>query len=298
MIGAGGAVTTGGRMIRRHRTPLLALAFALLAWALPAQGAAAAACTGMPHDAATPVHGNNNEFDVTCDTAIANGGFNLRINRGGSVDPAAQVTNGTGALTCRSNVQGPGSQFQDIIACTGSLSANATAKVFATLGPNPCSSPPFTGDLSVGFGDGTTFGPSPLAAYPCSGGGGGGSPCDVVRSGRGCDPGGVFQGVTKKPPARATVAAARTGLKFELKLGVKGTAVVTIEVRGRVVGTTSRAIASGKVAKLTARLTRAAATQLAHHTTYASIHVEVKPNAAAEGFSTHGRKYFSLKLTG
>lgn len=286
-------------MVRLTRTALLVTVLALFAWALPAQGAAAASCTGTPHDATAPVNGNNNEFDVTCDTAIANGGFAIRINRGGNIDPNAQVANGTGALACKSNEQPPGSPFDDIITCTGSLSANATAKVFASLGPNPCSPPAFAGDLTVNFGNGANFGPSALAPYDCSGGGGGGGVnCDVVRPGHNCDPGGVFQGVVKRPSRKATVAKARRGLKFKMKFGVKGKATVTIEVKGKVVGKTTKRIANGKVAKLVAKLRRKAARELAGHPRKARIHVEVKPNAAAEGFSTHGRKYFKLKLTG
>jgi hypothetical protein len=101
------------------------------------------------------------------------------------------------------------------------------------------------------------------------------------------------------PPAKATVAQARSGLKFALNLGVKGKVVVTIEVgaKRKVVGRTRARTRGGKT-KLTAKIGAAAAHRLAGHGTRAKIHVEVIPDAASEGFSTHGRKYFRLTLTG
>ncbi len=51
-------------------------------------------------------------------------------------------------------------------------------------------------------------------------------------------------------------------------------------------------------ATLVAKLGGKAARQLAGKHRKALIHVEVVPNARAEGFGTHGREYFRLKLTG
>jgi len=285
-------------MDRRVRMLLVACPVVLLFWALPASGASAASCTGTPH----AVGQNETAADaveVTCDTVISNGNFTIGINRAAE-PPSAQVSNGTGSFTCSSSPQGPGSQFTDKITCTGSMTANATATVNTAFNPGACgSSPAFAGELTVNFGDGTTFGPSPLVAYDCSGGGGGGggSECDTVRSGHNCDPGGVFMGDTKKPPKKASVEEAKKGLKFELDLGVKGKAVTTIEVRGDEVGKTSKRISAGDN-KLVAKLSKSAAKDLKGKTTKALIHVEVIPNAQAEGFSTHGREYFKLKLTG
>jgi hypothetical protein len=107
----------------------------------------------------------------------------------------------------------------------------------------------------------------------------------------------VFTGTVLKPPAKAAVALARSGLIFKLKLGVHGRATVTIEVGGKVMGKTSKKVRPG-TDKLVAKLTSKAAGQLAGKNTKAWIHIEVAPNAAVEGFSTHGREYFKLKLTG
>ena len=283
---------------RRARLGLLVV-FGALAWALPASGASAATCSGTPH----AVGQNETAADaveVTCDTAISSGSFTIDVNRGVE-NASATVSNGTGSFTCNHSPQPPGGQFQDKITCTGSMSANATATVDTAFGPGACgSSPAFAGQLTVNFGDGTTFGPSPLAAYDCSGGGGGGgggSECDKVRSGHNCDPGGVFTGDTKKPPKRASVKEAKKGLKFALELGVKGKAVTTIEVKDEVVGKTSKKISTGDN-NLVAKLSKSAAKDLEGKSTKALIHVEVIPDAQSEGFSTHGREYFKLKLTG
>jgi hypothetical protein len=272
--------------------PLVALA----AWVLPASGASAASCTGSPHDAANPVAGNNNEFDVKCDTAISGGGFAIRVNRGGTVAPNAQVSGGSGSLSCSFVNNPPGSPFDGSVRCAGSLSAGATAAVFASLGPNACGPPTFAGDLTVAFGSGATFGPSPLAPYPCGGGGGGGGGhCSTVRPGHSCDPGGVFQGLVKKPARSATIHKARRGLKFKERFGVKGKATVTIEVKGKVYGKTKVKLKNGKVTKLVAKLSRKGARKLKGKRRKARIHVEVAPSAS-EGFTTHGRQYFKLKL--
>jgi hypothetical protein len=265
---------------------------AMLATASPA---AASSCTGNPHDAATTVNGNGNEIDVSCDTAVNNGTVTVRINRGGTVDAHPTVVNGSGSLSCSGQNQAPGSQFNLVISCTGSMTAGATAQILASLGPSPCQSPAFSGDLSVAFGDGTSFGPSPLAPYNCSmspPAGGGGTP----QPGHDFDPGGVFLGVSKKPPSRASVAQAHKGLAFTLNLGVKGTVTVFIEVKGKAVGKTRKSTRGGAT-KLDAKLSRSASSKLAGHRTKAKIHVHVVPDPS-EGFSTPGEKYFALKLTG
>ena len=269
------------------------LAFA--AGGVSASTAAAATCTGTAHDAANSSTTTPHEIDVTCDTAIANGSITVRVNRGGDVNPQATIANGSGSLACSGQQQAPGSAFQLVITCSGSMTAGGTAQITASFGPNPCSSPAFSGDLSVAFGDGTTFGPAALGPYDCSGGGppgGGGSP----TPGQDFDPGGVFQGVPKKPPAKASVAKARKGLAFTMKLGVKGKVKVTIEVKGKSVGATRKSTAGGAT-KLKAQLTASAARKLAGHTTKAKIHVHVVPDPS-EGFTTPGEKYFKLKLTG
>jgi hypothetical protein len=276
-------------------TIVATLAFA--ASGVSASSAAASSCTGTPHNAASDTETHPHEIDVSCDTAIVNGSITIRVNRGGDVAAQPAIVNGSGSLSCTGQQQAPGSQFQVVITCTGSMTASATAQILASYGPNPCSSPAFSGDLSVAFGDGTTFGPTPLAAYDCSGGGpggggGGGSP----TPGHDFDPGGVFVGFPKKPPAKASVAKARTGLKFVAKLGVKGKVKVTIEVKGKAVGATRKST-SGGMTKLTARLSSSAARKLAGHGTRAKIHVHVVPDPS-EGFSTPGEKYFKLKLTG
>ena len=271
------------------------LAFGLLA--APASPAAASTCSGSGHDAANPVGDKTAEIDVICDTAINNGKITVRVNRGGDVASTAKVVNGMGSLSCTGQNQAPGSAFQLVITCTGSMTANATAQITASFGPNQCSSPALSGDLAVQFGDGTSFGPAPLGAYNCGsntgGGGGGGGTC---QAGRNCDPGGVFQGDTKKPPAKAKVSAAKKGLKFTLKLGVRGKVTVTVEVKGLVVGKTTHSAKNGNV-NLVAKLGGSAAKGLAGKTTKAKIHVHVVPSAS-EGFTTPGERYFKLKLTG
>jgi hypothetical protein len=281
-------------MSRRICAAPLAFAAAVLISVLAAPGASAATCTGSPHDADSSA-----AIDVSCDTAINSGSFEIAVNRGTDPSiPNPKVANGSGSFSCVSAPQPNGSQFDAKVTCSGSMSAGATATVLTSFGPNACSKPAFVGQLTVAFGDGSTFGPSPLASYPCNGGGGNPSQCDKVRTGRDCDPGGIFLRDVKRPPRKATVAAAHHGLKFKLKLGVKGKAITTIEVGGKVVGKTTRSVKSGKVAKLVAKLSGKWARKLAGKHKRALIHVEVKPNAAAEGFSTHGREYFKLKLTG
>ncbi|MDX6583032.1 MAG: hypothetical protein QOI10_2216 [Solirubrobacterales bacterium] len=283
-------------MINRRAQVVLLLVFGALFWALPASGASAATCTGSPH-----ATGSNetaaDAVEVTCDTAISSGSFTVEVNRGAE-SASAQVSNGTGSFNCSHSPQPPGGQFNDKITCTGSMSAGAKATVNTAFNPGACGSPTFAGQLTVNFGDGTTFGPSPLATYDCGGGGGGGEKCDKVVPGHNCDPGGVFQGDTKKPPKKASVDEAKKGLKFVLELGVKGKVTTTIEVKGEEVGKTSAKAKSGKDNKLVAKLSSSAAHDLAGKTTKALIHVEVIPNAQAEGFTTHGREYFKLKLTG
>lgn len=279
------------------RAVLLVVSLGFVLCALPASGASAATCTGSPHATGS----NETAADavkVTCDTAISNGSFTIGVNRGVE-KTSAQVSNGTGSFACTHSPQAPGSQFTDVINCTGSMTANATATVATAFGPSACGPPTFAGQLTVNFGDGTSFGPSPLAAYQCGGGGGGAGSdkCDKVVSGHNCDPGGVFQGDTKKPPKKATVAKAKHGLKLQLELSVKGKVTTTIEVKGDVVGSTTKSAKSGKNNKLVAKLSSSAAHDLAGKTTKALIHVEVAPNAS-EGFTTHGREYFKLKLTG
>jgi hypothetical protein len=281
---------------RSRRRVILGTIIATLAFAasgVSASSAAASSCTGTPHDAQSDTE-TPHEIDVTCDTAIVNGSITVRVNRGGDVAAQPTIVNGSGSLSCTGQQQAPGSQFQLVISCTGSMTAAATAQILASYGPNPCSSPAFSGDLSVAFGDGTTFGPTPLGAYDCSNGppGGGGSP----TPGHDFDPGGVFLGFPKKPPAKASVAKARTGLKFVAKLGVKGKVKVTIEVKGKSVGATRKSTGGGAT-KLTARLSSSGARKLAGHGTRAKIHVHVVPDAS-EGLNSTGEKYFKLKLTG
>jgi hypothetical protein len=265
-------------------------------WALPAASAGAATCTANPHEG--PEIGNEAyaEVDVSCDTPIANGGFTISTNRGATIPGNPEISGGGGSLSCNAAIQPPGSQFNSIISCNGSLDANATAKLLASFGPNACSSPAFAGQLAVEFGGGPTFGPEALPAFPCGGGGGGASKCDKVRPGHGCDPGGVILSTVKRPPRKATVGEAKHGLPFKMKFGVRGKAIVTIEVGGKVVGKTSAHTANQKVVSLRAKLSGRGARALAGKTSRALIHVEVLPNAAAEGFSTHGREYFRLKL--
>ena len=267
------------------------LGFCLLA--APASPAAASNCTSAGHDAANPVGDQTAEIDVTCDTAINNGKITIRVNRG-SDSATGKVVNGSGSLSCSTQAPPPGSSIQGVISCSGSMTANATAQITASFGPNQCSSPPLSGDLSVQFGDGSSFGPAPLGAYNCGSntGGGGGSNC---QPGRNCDPGGVFQGDTKKPPSKAKVSQAKKGLKFTLKLGVRGRVTVTIEVKGKVVGKTTHKAKNGNV-NLVAKLGSKAAQTLAGKTTKAKIHVHVVPSAS-EGFTTPGERYFRLKLT-
>jgi hypothetical protein len=282
-------------MIPSVRSALLVVSLGFAFWALPASGASAASCTGVPH-ATGSNETSADAVEVSCDTAISNGTFTIGVNRGAE-KPSAQVSNGTGSFACNSAPQAPGSEFTNVITCTGSMTANATASVATAFDPDACGQPAFAGQLTVNFGDGTSFGPSPLAAYDCGGGGGGSGKCDKVVSGRNCDPGGVFQGDTEKPPKKATVAEAKHGLKFALELGVKGKVTTTIEVKGDEVGSTTKSTKSGKNNKLVAKLSSSAAHDLAGKTTKALIHVEVAPNAS-EGFTTHGREYFKLKLTG
>jgi hypothetical protein len=249
--------------------------------------AAAATCTAKPHDS-----GDSAQIDVTCDAAIGGGKVTYRSNR--ATDKAtATVANGTGSFTCTTKDEAPGGDFDQSIVCSGSMDAGATLQIRAQYGPNPCSSPTFKAELTVEFGDGTTAGPTPSDTYPCGGGNpGGGSP----TPGKDFDPGGVFQGVTKKPPSKASVAAARSGLKFELNLGVKGKVIVTIEVKGKSVGKTSTSTKGGNT-KLVARLSKSKAPGYVDKTTKAKIHVHVVPDES-EGFTTPGEKYFKLALTG
>jgi hypothetical protein len=278
------------------RTRLVALicATGLFTLVVSTASASAATCTGSPHDAS-----NGSEIDVSCDTAISSGSFQIATNRGTNNSIAApKIAGGTGGFACSPQFAPGGSQWTSIITCNGSMTAGATAQVLTQFGPNACSSPKFAGQLTVDFTTGVPgFGPAPLAAYPCSGNTGGSSRCDKVVTGRNCDPGGVFMGTVLKPPARASVGQARSGLVFKLKLGVHGRATVTIEVGGKVMGKTSKKVRPG-TAKLVAKLSSKAAGQLAGKNTKAWIHVEVAPNASVEGFSTHGREYFKLKLTG
>jgi hypothetical protein len=274
----------------RALTTAAVLAFGLLA--APGSPAAASTCSGSGHDAANPVGDKTAEIDVTCDTAINSGKVTVRVNRGGDVAANPTIVNGSGSLSCAGQNQPPGSPFQLVISCNGSMTANATAQITASFGPNQCSSPLLSGDLSAEFGDGTSFGPAPLGAYNCGSNTGGGGTC---TPGRNCDPGGVFQGDTRKPPSKARVSAAKKGLKFILKLGVEGKVTTTIEVKGKIVGKTTHSARNGNT-NLVAKLGSKAAKALAGKTTKAVIHVHVVP-AASEGFTTPGERYFRLKLT-
>jgi hypothetical protein len=273
--------------------------FAVLALAVPVAGASAASCSGQVFGT-NPQNGNL-EVRVSCDTAVTNGTISIGMNRGaGPSDVAAHptYTGAAGTLNCTGQPQAPGSKYQGIISCTGSLPAQSTANIDANAGPSPCGTPAFAADLSVQFGDGQTFGSQtlpPITNCPGGGGGPGGGPTDL-GPGHDFDPGGVFGGITRPPPSKASVAKARRGLTFVLRLGVKGHVVVTIEVGGKVRGRTSRTISGGNTT-LKAKLSASGARKLAGHRKRAKIHVEVLPDAS-EGFTTHGRKYFALTLTG
>jgi hypothetical protein len=258
-----------------------------VAFLVPSSSAAAATCTGKPHNS-----GDKAQTDVTCDAAITSGKVTFRSNR--ATDKAtATVANGSGSFTCTVKDEAPGGEFDQSIVCSGSMSAGATLQIFAQFGPNPCSSPAFKGEITVEFGDGTTSGPTPTDTYPCSGdpGGGGGA-----KPGQDFDPGGVFLGTTKKPVSKTTVAGAKSGVAFTLKLGVKGKVTVTIEVKGKSVGKTTKSTNGGDT-KLVAKLAKSKAPDYVGKTTKAKIHVHVVPDKS-EGFTTAGEKYFKLKLTG
>jgi hypothetical protein len=105
---------------------------------------------------------------VSCGTAINQGTITIGANRGDRIYPRAVIVNGSGAVTCTAQNQRPSSRFAVIITCAGSLTARATAQLYASFGPNPCQSPAFSGQLTVAFGDGTAFGPSALSTYGCS----------------------------------------------------------------------------------------------------------------------------------
>jgi hypothetical protein len=280
------------QMLKFRIAPALFVVIGLAVF-LPSSSAAAATCTGKPHDAGTDSNPTN-QIDVSCDGAIANGKVTVRVNR--ATDKAIpKVANGNGSFgsSCTVNEEPQGTGFDQSIVCSGSMDAGATLQITAQFGPNPCSSPAFKGELTVEFGDGTTFGPGPIDAYPCGGNTGGGG---TAQPGKDFDPGGVFQGVKKKPPSKASVDAAKAGLKFTLTLGVKGKVTVTIEVKGKSVGKTTK-LTSGGDTKLAAKLAKSKAGALEDKTTKAKIHVHVVPDKS-EGFTTPGEKYFKLKLTG
>jgi hypothetical protein len=128
------------------------------------------------------------------------------------------------------------------------------------------------------------------------GGGPGGGPAEDPGPGKDFDPGGVFMSGAKGLPSQASVDKARSGLKFTMKLGVKGRVIVTIEVNKKVVGRWTKAV-SGGTTNLRARLSAKAARDLADKRTKAKVHIEVAPSAS-EGFTTHGRRYYKLTLTG
>ena len=273
-------------MSRSHAVAVLSVLVGV-AFLVPSSSAAAATCSAKPHDS-----GDHAQIDVSCDAAINNGKVTYRSNR--ATDKAtATVVNGTGSFTCTTKDEAPGGEFDQSIVCSGSMPAGATLQISAQYGPNPCTSPTFKAELTVEFGDGTTAGPVPSDAYPCGSNTGGGG---TAQPGKDFDPGGVFQGTTKKPPSKATVAAAKNGLAFTLKLGVKGKVTVTIEVKGKSVGKTTKSTPGGNT-KLTAKLSKSKAPDYVGKTTKAKIHVHVVPDKS-EGFTTAGEKYFKLKLTG
>ena len=279
-------------MLRSRVVPALFLIVGL-AVLLPSSSAAAATCTGKPHDAGTDSNPTN-QIDVSCDAAIANGKVTVRVNR--ATDKATpKVANGNGSFgsACTLTDEPAGTGFDQSIVCSGSMDAGATLQITTSVGPNPCSSPTFKGELTVEFGDGTSAGPQPTEAYPCGSNTGGGG---TAQPGKDFDPGGVFLGVKKKPPSKASVDAAKAGLKFTLTLGVKGKVTVTIEVKGKSVGKTTK-LTSGGDTKLVAKLAKSKAKDYEDKTTKAKIHVHVVPDKS-EGFTTPGEKYFKLKLTG
>jgi hypothetical protein len=256
----------------------------------------AATCAGQAASANDP-GGGNLQLRVACDTPIANGSLSIGMNRGASNVTSTPAYTGTaGDLKCRSEEQAPGSKFDSIITCTGSLPAQTKVVIGAETGPNPCGDPPFAAQMTVQFGDGQTAGPQDFPPIvECEGGGPGGGPQDP-GPGKNFDPGGVFMSGASGLPSKATVAKARSGLAFTMKLGVKGRVTVTIEVAQKVMGSWTKRISGGRTS-LMARLSAKAARDLEGRRTHAKVHVEVKPNAS-EGFTTHGRRYFKLTLTG
>ena len=159
-----------GRKMSVKRFLLVAITAAFAAMSASVSSAAVASCAAKPHDAATPVGGDPDEIDVSCTAAINQGSITIGANRGDRIYSRAVITNGSGALNCSANNQPPAaSGFDVVITCAGSLSSGATARLYAQFGPNPCQSPAFAGKLTVAFGDGTSFGPSSLSSYVCSG---------------------------------------------------------------------------------------------------------------------------------
>ena len=274
-------------------TPRALLPLTLLAFALPATGASAATCTGSAKD--PNIAEANFEGTFSCDTAINNGTLAITMNRGGKLAGHPEYDGGAGSLSC-SVAAGPSGT--STISCKGGLPAGTKVILDVQLGPGPCSSPAFSASVAGSFGDGTTSQPSPVPYSGCSGGGGGGGggPTDP-GPGHDFDPGGVFQGSPQGLPRKATVAQARAGLRFKIKLGVRGKVVVTIEVGKKVVGKFGPHRTHAGPTSLVAKLSAAGARALAGKHTRAKVHIEVMPNAD-EGFTQHGRKYVALTLTG
>jgi hypothetical protein len=253
---------------------LVCFAAALSLAALLPSAASASSCSASPFSG-DDAGGYNLVVELSCTQPVTNGTISLGLNRDvRRVDPVPAIRNGSGSLACA------GRRLE----CTGSLSPGATARLRALVDPDPCVSPAFSGELTVAFGDGFSYGPQPLwKMNGCSGGG-----AEGRRGGHGFDPGGVFLGDVKRPPATAPVAAARRGLPLALRLGVSGRVVVTIERNGKVVGRTRRRTAGGPTS-LIARLRRGAAPGRAR------IHVHVIPDSS-EGLSETGERYFGLRL--
>jgi hypothetical protein len=253
---------------------LVCLAAMLSLAAILTPTASASSCSASPFSG-DDAGGYNLVIELSCSQPVTNGTISIGLNRDiRRVDTAPAVRNGSGSLACA------GTKLD----CTGSLDPGATARLRALVEPDPCVSPAFSGELTVAFGDGWSYGPQPLwKMNGCSGGG-----AEGRRGGHGFDPGGVFLGVVKAPPARAAILRARRGLPLALQLGVSGRVVVTIERNGKVIGRTRRRTAGGATG-LVARLRRGSAPGRAR------IHVHVIPDSS-EGLSETGERYFGLRL--
>src|SRR5690349_14943483 len=129
----------------RVRLAALICITGLFALVVSTASASAATCTGKPHDGTD--NSGKAQIDVSCDTAISNGSFTIKTNRGvdNSIDPP-RITGGSGSDSFSCNPNGSS------ITCNGSMIAGAAAHVRTFFGPNACGSPKFSGTLTVAFG--------------------------------------------------------------------------------------------------------------------------------------------------